>query len=133
MPIQVYECPKDGEFEIWQSIKDDILKKRPCPTCSSNSPHKLVPCGGIVIARGWNEQANDYQRTPYTMAKAQVHNNYHEKKDEGIYLPKPTEADVQIAARNIAAAGMDAPKPVEGVLRKNMKKYRQRKKTANGK
>jgi len=67
------------------------------------------------------------------MAKAQVHNNYHEKKDEGIYLPKPTEADVQIAARNIAAAGMDAPKPVEGVLRKNMKKYRQRKKTANGK
>lgn len=131
MPIQVYECPKDGEWEHWQSIKEEIEKKRPCPTCSSKSPHKLVPCGGIRIMRGWNEQANDYQRTPYTMAQAQVHNNYHEKRDMGIDLPKPSEADIQIAARNIAAGGMEAPKPVEGVLRKNMKDYKRRKK-ANG-
>lgn len=102
MPIQVYECPKDGEFEIQQSILEDVLKKRPCPVCLGDSPHVLKPCGGIRIMRGWNEQANDYQRNPYTMAKAQAEHAYHELKDSGVEVSQPTESDIHKAAVGLA-------------------------------
>lgn len=52
--------------------------------------------------RTWNEQANEQQRDPYTQAKAQAYNMYHEQRDAGIEVARPTETGIQEAAAEIA-------------------------------
>jgi hypothetical protein len=53
------------------------------------------------FSRTWNEQANEYQRDPYTQAKAQSWNMYNEQRDAGIRLDKPTEETIQVGAKAI--------------------------------
>lgn len=102
MPTQVYECETDGEFDLRLNFQDDIPQSQKCPDCGRKSKHILkVPAGGVKFARTWNESANEYQRTPYTQAKAQAENMYNEQKDNGIIVAKPTERGIQLAAAEI--------------------------------
>lgn len=101
MPIQAYFCEKDGEFDIHQSFTDEVKQIIKCELCGKDSKHVLYPPAGIKVIRTWNEGANEIRRTPYDQAKAQLTNNYHEKKDMGLSLPKPTEAQIQKAAKAI--------------------------------
>ena len=71
-PIQVYECPFDGELDYHYRWEDKVTETRPCSECGAISRHVLKPCAEIKLARNWNEKANDYQRDPYTQAKAQL-------------------------------------------------------------
>lgn len=58
MPIQVYECPMHGRFEVTVSFKDDVPSAQPCPIdsgdmhynqCSRLSPRiQLVPAAAII-------------------------------------------------------------------------------------
>ena len=102
MPTQVYRCPEHGEFDIPLSFKDDIPHSWHCPCCGESSPHIIKPPAGIKVVRTWNEQANDQQRDPYTQARAQAYNMYHEQKDAGVEVAKPTEEGIQVAAAKIA-------------------------------
>lgn len=113
MPTQVYSCPEHGEYDIALSFKDEIPAFWRCPVdveadgvggvfCDERSPHILKPPAGIKVVRTWNEQANEWQRDPYTQAKAQATNMYNEQRDAGIDIPMPTERDYQIAASQIA-------------------------------
>lgn len=102
MPTQVYECKTDGEFDLVLSFKDEIPKSQKCPDCGRKSKHIISPVGGIKVKRGWNEKANEYQRDPYTQAKAQAWNVYNENTERGHETAKPTEGGIQIAAREIA-------------------------------
>ena len=61
------------------------------------------------MRRTWNEKANEYQRDPYTQAKAQLENNYNRNRDMGLDTPKPTEEGVQVAARQIARGAQKSP------------------------
>ncbi len=49
MPIYSYECPKCGDFDFLQSIKELALRK--CPTCNS-SVKKLVTRFGFKLVGG---------------------------------------------------------------------------------
>jgi hypothetical protein len=101
VPTQEYECQTDGAFDIHLSFKEDVPSSVKCPDCGVPSRHVLHPPAAL-FARTWNEQANDYQRDPYTQAKAQATNMYHEQKDMGIRVDKPTEEGLQRAAAQIA-------------------------------
>ena len=110
MPTQVYECKIDGEFEITLSFQDEIPKVKKCPDCGKRSKHIISPVAGIKIERGWNEQANEAQRDPYTQAKAQAYEAYHGRKERGEDPPKPDESAIQIAAEGIS----QSPTPNKG-------------------
>lgn len=97
MPTQVYRCKDDGEFDIVLTFKDDVASVLPCPDCGMSSPHILQP-PGIRIMYTWNDQANASRRDPYTQAKAQLENTYHEQKDMGQEHAEPTEEGIQAAA-----------------------------------
>jgi hypothetical protein len=102
LPTQEYHCNADGPFDIHLSFADDVPTASPCPECGGSSRHVLrAPAGGAHFSRTWNEQANEYQRDPYTQAKAQSWNNYNEKRDMGIRLDKPNEKGLQIASKAI--------------------------------
>ena len=65
----------------------------------------IKPPAGILIAQTWNDNANEWQRNDYTMAKAQTMNSYNENKDMGVDVPKPTENDIQTAAQSLQDSG----------------------------
>lgn len=101
MPIYSYACEEHGEFEVFQRGFRESAEPRPCPECG-RSAGALVTAAGVKIERTWNDKANDWQRTPYDQAKAQSWNTYHEQTERGIEAPKPTEAGIQEAAKQIA-------------------------------
>ena len=102
MPTQVYECTSDGEFDLKLSFDDKIPRFMKCPVCNKKINHIISSVGGVVVKRGWNEKANEYQRDPYTQAKAQAWNSYNENKERGHEMDKPTEKGIQRAALEIA-------------------------------
>ena len=56
----------------------------------------------VNVQRDWNEKANEYQRNPYTQAKAQITNAYREEAERTGKSPrKVTEEAVQVAAKSI--------------------------------
>lgn len=118
MPTQVYFCETDGEFDIQQSFAEEVRKTIKCVTCGKTSKHVLYAPAGIKIERTWNEKANDIRRDPYTQAKAQAENNYHEQKDLGIELPKSNEEQIQAAAKAIATPTKKVPEYKRGQLGK---------------
>jgi len=101
MPTQVYECKTHGEFDIRLSFEDKIPHSKKCPECKSKSKHIISPVGGVKVERGWNEKANEYQRDPYTQAKAQAWNSYNENTERGHKMNKPTEKVIQSVAAGI--------------------------------
>jgi len=103
MPIQEYNCIKDGVFEIYQTFQEVVLPDLSCPTCGDKSLRVIQRLAGVKLKGTWNDNANEMQRDPYTQAKYQSENMYNEQKDMGLEVQKPTEQSIQIAARTIAS------------------------------
>ncbi len=108
MPSQVYLCTRHGEFEVNVPFSEDVPQSADCPVkskagraCCGISRWVLKAPAGIKIERTWNEKANSYRRNPRTQAEAQLNNSYHEQKDMGKDVVKPTERDIQAATKKI--------------------------------
>lgn len=61
MPTYEYACPNCGIVEVFQSIKDDALKK--CPQCKKGKVQRIVSVGGGVIFKGSGFWETDYNRS----------------------------------------------------------------------
>ena len=62
MPTYEYECKKCGHFEVFQSIKDERLKK--CPTCKG-AVKRLLGSGAGIIFKGSGFYQTDYRSSSY--------------------------------------------------------------------
>ncbi len=62
MPTYEYECKKCGNFELFQSIKDDKLKR--CPTCKG-AVKRLMGSGAGIIFKGSGFYQTDYRSSSY--------------------------------------------------------------------
>ena len=62
MPTYEYECKKCGKFELFQSIKDDKLKR--CPTCKG-AVKRLMGSGAGIIFKGTGFYQTDYRSSSY--------------------------------------------------------------------
>lgn len=58
MPTYDYQCEKCGKFELFQSMKDEPVKK--CPKCGG-SVHRLIGTGGGIIFKGPGFYQTDYK------------------------------------------------------------------------
>lgn len=61
MPTYDYACPTCGIVEVFQSIKEDALKK--CPRCKKAKVQRMVSAGGGVIFKGSGFWETDYNRS----------------------------------------------------------------------
>jgi putative FmdB family regulatory protein len=69
MPTYEYECPScDHEFEQFQSMKDDPLKK--CPKCGVKKLKRLVGGGAGLIFKGTGFYITDYKKKSGGESKA---------------------------------------------------------------
>lgn len=67
MPTYEYECQGCGyEFESFQSMKDDPLKK--CPECTKNKLKRKIGSGAGVIFKGSGFYCTDYRSDGYKKA-----------------------------------------------------------------
>lgn len=67
MPTYEYECTKcDHTFEIFQSMKDDPLKR--CPECKSKI-RRLLGTGAGIIFKGSGFYETDYRGSSYATDK----------------------------------------------------------------
>ena len=62
MPTYEYECKKCGPFEMFQSIKDEKLKR--CPTCKG-AVKRLMGSGAGIIFKGTGFYQTDYRSSSY--------------------------------------------------------------------
>jgi putative FmdB family regulatory protein len=61
MPTYEYACPKCGhEFELFQSMRDEPLKK--CPKCKKAGVKRLVGGGAGLIFKGTGFYITDYKK-----------------------------------------------------------------------
>ncbi|OGV34959.1 MAG: FmdB family transcriptional regulator [Lentisphaerae bacterium GWF2_45_14] len=64
MPTYEYECGSCGDhMEIFQSMKDDPLKK--CPKCGKNKLQRLIGTGAGIIFKGSGFYQTDYRSENY--------------------------------------------------------------------
>src|SRR5258708_7202426 len=61
MPTYEYACPTCGIVEVFQSIKEDALKK--CPQCKKAKVQRMVSVGAGVIFKGTGFWETDYNRS----------------------------------------------------------------------
>ena len=61
MPTYEYVCPKSShEFELFQSMRDEPLKK--CPKCKKLGVKRLVGGGAGLIFKGTGFYITDYKK-----------------------------------------------------------------------
>ncbi len=61
MPTYEYACPKCGhEFELFQSMRDEPLKK--CPKCKKVGVKRLIGGGAGLIFKGTGFYITDYKK-----------------------------------------------------------------------
>ena len=61
MPTYEYVCPKcSHEFELFQSMRDEPLKK--CPKCKKAGVKRLVGGGAGLIFKGTGFYITDYKK-----------------------------------------------------------------------
>lgn len=128
MPTQEYHCGRHGSFDIHLTFAEDVPETRPCPTCREEGRH-VLRAPACKFNYTWNDQANEARRTPYTQAKAQSWNSYHEQRDMGIRLEKPTDKSIETAAAAIDQ-GERHPKPPAHIQQRDfVRKQRKTQKT----
>jgi putative FmdB family regulatory protein len=62
MPTYEYECKKCGQFEVFQGIKDEKLKR--CPACK-RAVKRLMGSGAGIIFKGSGFYQTDYRSSSY--------------------------------------------------------------------
>jgi putative FmdB family regulatory protein len=69
MPTYEYECKNCGHhLEIFQSMKDDPLKK--CPECGKNKLSRLIGTGAGIIFKGDGFYCTDYRSENYKKSES---------------------------------------------------------------
>lgn len=84
MPTYDYACPTCGIVEVFQSIKEEALKK--CPRCKKAKVQRMVSAGGGVIFKGSGFWETDYNRSSDYRAKSKGEQDAKTggaKKDDG--------------------------------------------------
>ncbi|MEY3230055.1 MAG: hypothetical protein RL689_142 [Planctomycetota bacterium] len=67
MPTYDYRCKVCGhEFEYFQSMKDDALRK--CPACKKSSLERLIGTGAAILFKGSGFYETDYRSESYKKA-----------------------------------------------------------------
>ena len=66
MPTYDYLCDKCGNYELWQSIKDDAFTV--CPKCGSKVERQMSANVGFVL-KGSGFYQNDYKNSSKASAK----------------------------------------------------------------
>jgi putative FmdB family regulatory protein len=61
MPTYEYACPTCGLIEVFQSIKEEALKK--CPQCKKAKVQRMISVGAGVIFKGSGFWETDYNRS----------------------------------------------------------------------
>lgn len=97
----------------------------PCITCKEEGRH-VLRAPACKFNYTWNDQANEARRNPYTQAKTQSWNMYHEQRDMGVRVGKPTEAGIQVAAAAIDQ-GERHPKPPAHIQQRDFARKQQKK------
>jgi putative FmdB family regulatory protein len=88
MPTYEYACSKCGhEFEQFQSIKDEPLKK--CPNCRKNSARRKIGGGGGLLFKGSGFYITDYRSDGYKKSA---------KAESGSSASAPAKAETKPAA-----------------------------------
>lgn len=82
MPTYGYQCDAcDHEFEEFQSIKDEPLKK--CPQCKKHRLRRLFGTGAALLFKGSGFYTTDYRSEAYkTAAQADGTTNKAEGKSQ---------------------------------------------------
>jgi putative FmdB family regulatory protein len=69
MPTYDYRCAKcDHEWELFQSIKADPVKK--CPSCGKQSAKRVIGPGAAIVFKGSGFYQTDYRSDSYKKAAA---------------------------------------------------------------
>lgn len=98
MPTYEYRCTAcKHEFEQFQSMKDNPLKK--CPKCGKNALERLIGTGAAVIFKGSGFYQTDYRSESYKAG---------EKAASGGGDPKSADA-----GKSDAPPAKDAPSKAE--------------------
>ena len=70
MPTYDYHCDAcEHEFEHFQSIKDDLLKK--CPECGKPKLRRLFGTGAAIVFKGSGFYKTDYRSDSYKKRAAE--------------------------------------------------------------
>lgn len=84
MPTYDYACPTCGIVEVFQSIKENALKK--CPRCKKAKVQRMVSTGSGVIFKGSGFWETDYNRSSDYRTKSKSEQDAKtggDKKDDG--------------------------------------------------
>ena len=101
MPIYTYDCPEDGVTDVFTRTVGPPFEMA-CPHCRGQMANVIAAPARVEVKRDWNEKANDYQRDPYTQAKAQILNHdRQEQEHQGTRPVKITEESIQVGAKGI--------------------------------
>lgn len=103
MPTYDYACPTCGIVEVFQSIKEDALKK--CPRCKKAKVQRMVSTGGGVIFRGSGFWETDYNRSSDYRTKSKG------EKDAKVGDGKPGAEKKGADSKPAAAEPPAQPKP----------------------
>ncbi len=99
MPTYEYKCEKCGDFETWQSIKDNALET--CPTCGSKVQRQISANVGFVF-KGSGFYQNEYKTQPKAPTAAKVSDPAKAEPD------KTTEVKSQTLSSEVKAAGPES-------------------------
>jgi len=103
MPTYEYVCDAcDHEFEEFQSIKADALKK--CPECKKNKLRRLIGTGAGIIFKGSGFYETDYRSDSYKKDQKADSEPKPEKKSD-------TKAETKSDTTNKSETKSDKPKP----------------------
>lgn len=90
MPTYDYNCPRCGDMEIQQSMREEALTI--CPVCRSRRFRRQVSAGAGVIFRGTGFWETDYNRSSDYQSKAKAESAAPAAKASSESATKPTVA-----------------------------------------
>ena len=80
MPTYDYRCNAcDHEFELFQSIKDNPIRK--CPVCKKMKVERLIGAGSTIIFKGSGFYQTDYRSEEYK-SRVKEETSSSDKKDK---------------------------------------------------
>lgn len=108
MPTYEYVCPKcHHEFELFQSMRDEPLKK--CPKCKKAGVRRLVGGGAGLIFKGSGFYITDYKNKP-AGAKAEGGKSDAGSSDKSSPAKTETKTEAKTDSKSASKPAADAAK-----------------------
>ena len=105
MPTYDYVCDAcDHKFELFQSIKDDPIKK--CPECAKKKLRRLFGIGAAIVFKGSGFYQTDYRSDSYKKQAASEKSSS-EPKGDG---KSESKGDGKQESKAESAPSQDKPK-----------------------